>query len=185
MTCSEDEVDFRIFRVMCNKIKDHLAKNADEIKMEILNSTYKYCTDTVNSVNLSYKDMQDKITHDPQDEKDLKFAKEFNAIVMTKVDENVEILKTVQLHYEMLDEFSYIYNQDELNAFWMMRIWPMKIQDCLKDGKDRVAERNEQFSLRLQQEQEMFTKQITQYEQQFEKIKEFKRLEHLGEFWPL
>lgn len=95
--------------------------------MAILDATYKYCTDTVNSVFASYNDMKDKITHDPQDEKDLKFAKEFNGIVMTKVEENVEILKVVQKHLEMLDEFSYIYNQDEINAFWMMRIWPMKI----------------------------------------------------------
>lgn len=65
MTCSEDEVDFRIFRVMANKLKEDLAKNADQIKMEILNATYKYCTDTVNNVRLSYMDMQDKITHDP------------------------------------------------------------------------------------------------------------------------
>lgn len=71
---------------------------------------------------------------------------------MSKVEENVELLKTVQKHYEMLDEFSYIYNQDEINAFWMMRIWPMKIQDCLKDGKDRVNEKNDLFSTRLAQE---------------------------------
>lgn len=110
MTCSEDEVDFRIFRVMAKNLKEKLAQNADTIKMEILNETYKYCTDTVNAVNANYKDMQDKITHDPENEKELKFAKEFNQIVMQKVDENVETLKTVQKHFEMLDEFSYKYN---------------------------------------------------------------------------
>jgi hypothetical protein len=66
--------------------------------MEILNETYKYCTDTVNAVNANYKDMQDKITHDPENEKELKFAKEFNQIVMQKVEENVETLKTIQKH---------------------------------------------------------------------------------------
>lgn len=65
MTCSEDEVDFRIFRVMAQELKEKLAKNAEQIKMEILNATYKYCTDTVNAVNASYQDMKDKITHDP------------------------------------------------------------------------------------------------------------------------
>jgi hypothetical protein len=110
MTCSEDEVDFRIFRVMAKKLKENLAKNAESIKMEILNATYKYCTDTVNAVNANYKDMQDNITHEPENEKELKFAKEFNQIVMQKVDENVEILKTVQKHFEMLDEFSYKYH---------------------------------------------------------------------------
>lgn len=46
--------------------------------MEILTATYKYCMDTVASVNENYKDMQDKITHEPDNEKELKFAKEFN-----------------------------------------------------------------------------------------------------------
>lgn len=64
----------------------------------------------------------------------------------------------------------------------MMRVWPMKIQDCLKDGKDMVNEKNEQFSIKLAQEQEQFTKQITTYQQQFEKIKEFKKLEQLPDF---
>ena len=58
----------------------------------------------------------------------------------------------------------------------------MKIQDCLKDGKDRVTEKNELFSTRLIQEQEVFTKQITQFQQQFEKIKEFKKLDQLQDF---
>jgi hypothetical protein len=34
----------------------------------------------------------------------------------------------------------------------------MKIQDCLKDGKDMVNEKNELFSIKLAQEQETFTK---------------------------
>ena len=57
MTCSEDEVDFRVFRVMSKKLKESLAKSAENIKMEILNATYKYCTDTVTAVNANYKDM--------------------------------------------------------------------------------------------------------------------------------
>lgn len=58
----------------------------------------------------------------------------------------------------------------------------MKIQDCLKDGKDRVNEKNELFSTRLAQEQDVFTKQITTFQQQFEKIKEFKKLDQLHDF---
>lgn len=63
---------------MCKKLKRDLAKGADNIKMEILNATYKFCTETVTSVNAAYKDMQDKICHEPENEKELKFAKEFN-----------------------------------------------------------------------------------------------------------
>lgn len=152
MTCSEDEVNYRIFRVMTKKLKKDLAKCAENIKMEILTATYKFCTDTVTTVNAHYKDMQDKICHDPENEKELKFSKEFNLIVMSKVEENVETLKVVQAHLEMLDEFSYKYNPSEIEHFWMMRIWPMKIQDSLKDGKDRVNDKNEMFATRLAQE---------------------------------
>lgn len=78
MTCSEDEVDFKVFRVMAHKLKSVLGHAADKIKKAILDRTYKYCTDTVTSVAFKYKEMIDNINHEPADEKELKFAKEFN-----------------------------------------------------------------------------------------------------------
>lgn len=158
MTLSEDEVDFRIFRVMAKRLKEQLAEAAAKIKQEILDATYKHCTDTVTSVFKTYNEMQDKITHEPINEKELKESKEFNQLVMTKVDELQEILKEVYRHFLMLEEFSYMYKEQDIEGFWYMRVWPMKIQDCLKDGKDMVNEKNELFSIKLAQEQETFTK---------------------------
>ena len=71
MTLSEDEVDYRIFRVMSKKLKEQLGEEANKIKERILEATYNYCTDTVNDVFKTYNNMQDKIMHDPINEKEL------------------------------------------------------------------------------------------------------------------
>jgi hypothetical protein len=65
MTLSEDDVDFKIFRVMTKKLKAGLGDEANKIKERILDETYKYCTDTVSEVYKTYVDMQNKIMHDP------------------------------------------------------------------------------------------------------------------------
>jgi len=65
MTLSEDDVDFKIFRVMTKKLKAGLGDEANKIKEKILDETYKYCTDTVSDVYKTYVDMQNKIMHDP------------------------------------------------------------------------------------------------------------------------
>ena len=60
MTLSEDDVDFKIFRVMTRTLKQGLGDAANKIKERILDETYKYCTDTVSEVYKTYVDMQNK-----------------------------------------------------------------------------------------------------------------------------
>jgi hypothetical protein len=57
MTCSEDEVDFRIYRVMAKKLKSQLGEQAKKTKQTILDAVYQYCNDTVNEVNKGYLEM--------------------------------------------------------------------------------------------------------------------------------
>ena len=109
MTLSEDEVNFRIFRVIAKNLKNELGDKANQIKDKILEQTYKYCTTTVDSVNQTYRDMQAKITHDPVDEKELVASKDFIQAAPAKVEELTEVLKEVYNHFLMLDEFSYMY----------------------------------------------------------------------------
>jgi hypothetical protein len=78
MTLSEDEVDFRIFRIMAKKLKDELGETAMKHKKSILDATYNYCTETVASVYKTYTEMQETITHDPINEKELIASKDFN-----------------------------------------------------------------------------------------------------------
>ena len=177
MTLTEDEVNFRIFRIQAKKMKESLGDEANKIKERILEATYNYCVDTVNEVRKTYIDMQDKITHEPVDERELMASKDFIAIAPAKVEELTAVLKEIERHYIMLEEFSYMYKEEDINGFWFMKVWPLKIQAALTDGKNTIQERNDSMSAKLETEKEAFSKQIITFQQQFEKIKEFKNLE--------
>jgi hypothetical protein len=79
MTLSEDEVNFKVFRIMTKKFKQELSEQATKIKEKILEATYKYCVDTTNEINAHFQMMENKITHDPKDERELIDSKEFIA----------------------------------------------------------------------------------------------------------
>jgi len=127
MTLSEDEVDYRIFRVMCKKLKQQLGDEAQKIMDKIIEATYQHCVDTVNSVNKTYKEMQDKITYEPLNEVQLIETREFINKSPAKVEELTEILKETYLHFLMLEEFSFTYQEYDIEQFWYMKIWPLKI----------------------------------------------------------
>ena len=173
MTLSEDEVDFRIFRVISKKLKEELGDQANKIKDRILEATYNYCTETVAEVNATYIDMEQKIKHIPENERELINTKNFIAVAPSKVEELTEVLKEVNNHFLMLEEFSYMYQEHDIDAFWYMKIWPLKIQAALTDGKNTIAEKNEKFSSDLENEKEEFTKKLVQFKKDFEKIKEY------------
>ena len=76
---------------------------------KIIEATYQHCVDTVNSVNKTYKEMQDKITYEPLNEVQLIETREFINKSPAKVEELTEILKETYLHFLMLEEFSFTY----------------------------------------------------------------------------
>lgn len=127
MTLSEDEVNYRIFRVMAKKFKLELSDQATKIKDKILEAAYNYCVETVNDVYKTYTMMQDKITHEPKDERELIDSKEFIAQAPAMSDANLETLKEVYRHFLMLEEFSYMYKDQDIESYWFMRVWPLKI----------------------------------------------------------
>jgi hypothetical protein len=127
MTLSEDEVNYRIFRVMAKKFKLELSDQATKIKDKILEATYNYCVETVNDVYKTYTMMQDKITHEPKDERELIDSKDFIAQAPAMSDANLETLKEVYRHFIMLEEFSYMYKDQDIESYWFMRVWPLKI----------------------------------------------------------
>ena len=101
-------------------------------------------------------DMQEKISHDPQNEKELIATKDFIDDAPAKVEMNSETLREVYRHIEMLETFSYMYKEVEIESFWYMKVWPMKIQVSIQDGKTMITEKNEQFGARLENEKESF-----------------------------
>lgn len=71
--------------------------------------------------------MQDKITHEPINERELIASKDFIAQAPAMVEQNTDILKEVNRHYELLEEFSYMYKDADIESYWFMRVWPLKI----------------------------------------------------------
>ena len=127
MTLSEDEVNFNILRVITKKLKNELADQALKLKDRILEATYQYCNDTVADIQKSYKLMQTRISHDPQNERELIETKEFIAKAPMEIVRLTDILKEVEKHHEMLEEFSYMYKDQDIDQFFLMKIWPLRI----------------------------------------------------------
>jgi hypothetical protein len=101
------------------------------------------------------------ITHEPIDEKQLVDSKDHIFKAPSQVDELTELLKEVNRHYVLLEKFSFMYEEVDIEKYWYMRIWPLKIQACLTDSKNMIQEKNELFSARLDLEKETFVKQLT------------------------
>lgn len=163
MTLAEDEVDFRVFRAMTKKMKDELGEQAIKHRDRILDETYKYCTDTVSQVNQTYVEMLSSIKHEPINEKELIASKDFSAKAPQQVVELTETLEEVKKHYLMLEEFSYMYKEQDIDAFWLMKQWPIRIQATLTESKQMINDKNESFSQKLETEKESFSKELTQY----------------------
>jgi hypothetical protein len=54
MCLSEDEVNFRLFRVIVKKLKHELGDQALKCRDRILDRVYQYCNDTINEVRVAY-----------------------------------------------------------------------------------------------------------------------------------
>jgi len=99
-----------------------------KIKEKILDATYAYCNESIAEVNKIYMEMSEKISHDPQNEKELIATKDFIDIAPSMVEKNCDVLREVYRHIEMLETFSYMYKEVEIESYWYMKVWPMKIQ---------------------------------------------------------
>jgi hypothetical protein len=89
MTLSEDEVNYKLFRISAKKMKNELGERALKWKNLILETTYNYCNDTTNELKKLYFDMQSKISHDPINERELIDTKDFINKSAAEVDKVV------------------------------------------------------------------------------------------------
>jgi len=107
--------------------------------------------------------MIQQIGQDPTDERQLIETKDFITKAPAEVERLTEVLKSVNKHYELLEEFSYMYNDKDIEQFWYMKIYPLRIAASLTDGKNMITEKNELFSANLEKEKEKFQKDIALY----------------------
>lgn len=75
--------------------------------------------------------MQRTISHDPINEKELIATKDFIAIAPAEEEKLLAILADVKAHFEMLDYFSYMYVESDIDQFFYMKLWPLRITECI------------------------------------------------------
>lgn len=86
MNLSNDIVDFPLFRVMAQNMKNNLGHQAEKIKEKLLEGVYKYCQKSVEHINKTYEDMNKQIMTDPTNERELVATREFIKDAPNKVE---------------------------------------------------------------------------------------------------
>lgn len=99
------------------------------------------------------------------------------------VEKNVQTLKMVTDHYRMLDLFSFMYKESDIETFWYMKMWPIKIQVSMSYAKDMISRKIQFFGEKIDEEKELFEQQIVEFKEQFAKIKELKKLTEVEKFF--
>lgn len=127
MTLAENTVNLKIYRVNTQKMKRDLGDEAHKIKTKILEATYAYCNESIGEINRVYMEMSEKISHDPQNEKELILTREHIDAAPVMVEKNSILLADVYNHILMLEEFSFMYKEHEIDTYWYMKVWPMRI----------------------------------------------------------
>ena len=55
------------------------------------------------------------------------FTRDFINGSAAMVEKFTEILKEVYRHFMLLEEYSYMYKDIDIERYWYMRTWPLKI----------------------------------------------------------
>ena len=63
-------------------------------------------------------------------------------------------------HYLLLEDFSYKYEDKDIEIFWYMKQWPLEISSSLTDGNYQIQNKEVLFTTKLEQEKEQFTKSL-------------------------
>ena len=87
LNLSNDVVDYPLFRVMAQNMKQNLASQAEKIKKKLLEGVYKYCNKSVDHIYKTYEDMNKQIMQDPNNERELVATREFIKDAPNKVEQ--------------------------------------------------------------------------------------------------
>lgn len=182
MNLSNDVVDYPLFRVMAQSMKQNLSRQAEKIKEKLLQAVYKYCNSSVELIYKSYEDMNKQILTDPANEKELVGTRDFIKNAQAKVEILCVKLDDVYKHYRLLEDFSYKYNDQDIELFWAQKTWPLEINSAITDGSYQISNKEVIFLAKLDQEKENFVKSIELYKEHFAKIKKFNDLRTVNEY---
>jgi hypothetical protein len=179
---TNNHIDTPMFRVNCLKMKEQLSNQALKIRNRLVEQTFKWCADTVNHIDSTFREMQKTIQTPPTNEKELVFIKEFINTANTVTKEELgELLKAAYKHYELLEKYSAVYKQEDLEFAFYQKMWPMTIGQVIQDGKQDIQTQEELFMTKLDKEKEEFNAQLKEYEERFKKIKTFNDIAQVNE----
>jgi hypothetical protein len=103
--------------------------------------------------------MKAKISTPPTNEKELVAIKEFIKISKEKTQVDLtDLLKDITKHQELLDEFSWVYEEGDIENTLYQKTWPMTIGEVITDGNQDIQATEEIFGQRLEAEKEEFVK---------------------------
>ena len=122
LNISNDVVNFPIFQVKAGDLKQKLAKEANAIKMKLAEAVYNWCSDSVKYISTTFDNMQKRIGKVPDNEEELVELREFIKRSKDHTQHEMQALQQeVERHYELLDEFSYMYNIDDIQNCWTLK----------------------------------------------------------------
>ncbi len=119
---------------------------------------------------------------EPTNERELVQTREFIKDAPNKVEQQVQLLHEVYKHYLLLEEFSFMYQDQHIETYWYQKTWPLEISSSLTDGSYMIKSKEVIFMAKLDQEKDNFIKSIEGFKQSFEKIKKFKDLNSAAEY---
>lgn len=178
---SNNTVDSTMFRIEAAKLKGELAHVASKIKNKLFKEVEKWCADSVKYIWTTYNEMEKRIMTIPQNEKELKETREFIKVSKEVTQVNLmDLLKEVDRHYELLDDYSYIYKEEDLEFYYEQKKWPMKIGQVISDGQADVIAQEELLGQKLEQDKDDFAKQLLEFQARFEQVITLKNLENVS-----
>lgn len=182
MTLTANEVDCGIFRVSSKKLKQELGSAALAIKNKILEKTYEFCMTQLQNTYKSYSELETELIKNPRDELEFTKLRECAESAPSTVKANVQTLVEISKFFDMLDEFSFRYKELDIESFWFMKVWPLKISRCVASAYETISDKMEIFQTKLAMEKENFNQEIATFQDRFERIKQFDSLERSQEF---
>jgi len=177
---SNNMMDYPMFRVQATKIKDKLYNAAINMRKALLDELSTWCNTTVIHIENTYDEMAVKISTAPTNERELVMLKEF--IKMSKEDTTIvmtELLKTTNKHYDLLDEFSYVYKPEDIERCLDLKMKPMQIGSVIQDGSADMMAKEEEFMQRLDLEKDDFAKILVEFDDRFKQIIKFNSIDQI------
>lgn len=139
MNISNDVEDYPFFRVMAGELKTKLSEAANSLKLKILKGCEEWCRNTVQGIETTYEDMRKRIEKTPSNESELVELTEFIEKSKNETKQAQEdLLKIVENHHIMMDDFSFMYQEEDIVHALSMKCWPSQIQETINDGKEKI-----------------------------------------------